>query len=135
MRLQNSETRETFLTRLCCHAARSCIPAERYLAIGQTVCFGLQHDFSIETIALAIQMPIGECRLAQEFSKSSTSLKFRALVERWSWRKIVRAMADEKIVHQDDQPLPITTLAKTSLPSLLRPIARLPRPMQSRFPR
>lgn len=93
---------EDFLTRLCCLIPRPTVPAERYLAIGDVVCFGLRQGFAIKDIARGLRIPISECLLAREFAESSTRLKFRALVEKWSWGQIVTAMTCDQVFDNGD---------------------------------
>ena len=106
MTLTKLESCEHFLRRACCLFTSKPKPAERYLSIGILVRDGLRQGFSLQVIAVAITLPISECVWALKYSEGSASLKFQALVEDWSWAKIVRAVSDES---GDNGIVPSTT--------------------------
>lgn len=95
MTLTKLEPCEQFLRRACCLFTSKPKPAERYLSIGLLVRDGLRQGLSLQVIAVALTLPISECVWALKYSEGSASLKFQALVEDWSWAKIVRAVSDE----------------------------------------
>lgn len=114
MTLTRSDTHEHFLRRICCLFTSKPNPAERYLSIGRLVRDGLRQGLSLQVIAVAISLPVSECVWALKYSEGSASLKFQALVEDWSWAKIVRAVSDES---GDNGIAPSTT---NRVPRLMR---------------
>jgi hypothetical protein len=50
------------------------------------------HGANLEEVALALHSTTDNCRLALAFISSGALLKFRSMVEDWSWEQIVEAL-------------------------------------------
>ena len=64
-------------------------PAEYFLTLGKIVKRFERGGVSLDSICRRIGLPVAECLLARLYAESPDSLKLRALVEKWSWQRIM----------------------------------------------
>lgn len=71
--------------------ATECLPeAELAIAFGRSVRARLKLRISLDTIASSCGMSPGDCMAAVQFAEGPDWIKFRALMDDWSWNEIKR---------------------------------------------
>jgi hypothetical protein len=73
--------------------------AEWLLTVGKFVRKHIRRGAGIEEVATRLQVEEDTCKLAVVFFESSDSLKLRAIVEDWTWARLVSELAGTYRIH------------------------------------
>jgi hypothetical protein len=78
--------------------------AEWLLSVGKFARKQIRRGAGIEEVATRLEIEADTCKLAVVFYESSDTLKLRAIVEDWTWARLVSELAGAYRIQRQPEP-------------------------------